>query len=139
MKNFTRFVFAFFLFAATAFAGIAVPPEKLPQPAREFIESNFRHAQIVFAETDDDFDVRLSDGTDIEFRLDGEWTEIKNRAGLALTLLPAPVAQTVAAKFPSVPAIKIEKQRKNFEIELANRIELLIAPDGKLLSQELDD
>ena len=83
---------------------------KLPVAAREMINKHFPQAKVEYIKIEKDlflstsYDVKMSDGIELEFNSKGEWIEIdcKNKA---------------------VPA-KIERDRKGYELTLENGLEV---------------
>ena len=124
-----------------AFADKIVAPETLPQEAKAFIEANFNGATATYVEKEfNQYDVQLSDGTDIDFNGKGEWKSIEARTNpLPASVIPAPVAATVSKTHPQAAIMKIEKENGGYEVKLNNMMELIIGNDGTLKGQKIDD
>ena len=132
------------LMAALAMAGLfadrIVPVDTIPQAAKELIAERFPGRKAQFAKADfNEWDVQLDDGTEIEFTGGGEWKEIKCYAGVPAGVLPQPIADYVSQSYPDVPILKAEKERRGYELQLANRVKMRFDADGRLLRQKFDD
>ncbi len=140
MKKFILSAVTFGLLTAAAQADMPMAPAALPQPAQAFIQQHFKNTGIMYVEQDDDdVEVRLSDGTKIEFYFNGEWKEAKAYGNpLPVTMLPNPVANTLKKEYPQALIIKVEKEWNGYEIKLNNMMKLFIDGNGTLLGQKLD-
>jgi hypothetical protein len=117
---------------------------KDPTPAiQQFVSTYFPKATILLTQRDDgEYEVRLSDGTEIEFTRKGEWKNIDCKHSNIYTsvpaeLIPVEIANYVKASFPNENIIKIDKDRRDWEIELSNRLEIKF--DKKFRILEYDD
>ena len=54
-------------------------------------------------------------------------------------MLPSEITTYVAQNYPNILILKAEKDWKNIEIKLSNRMELYFDTNGKLLGQKYDD
>lgn len=133
MKNPKILLTALFLLIATAVLaddGRPISVDRLPQPARQFIERCFGERKIALAKMEIDFmkksyEVIFSDGCRIEFDSKGNWTEIDCRfSEVPSDALPAPMLSRVKADFPDTFVVKIERDRREYELKLSNRVEL---------------
>ena len=108
---------------------------------KPIIKQNFPNATIVSAETDKqkEFDVHLSDGTEIDFVGNGRWESIKNYSGLSDSLVPNKAAEYIKTSYPNIKIIEIEAEGSNWEIKLQNNRELLFSYDGNFLREKFDD
>lgn len=115
---------------------------QLPQEAKTFISTHFAGVQPSYAKLDDGkYEVRLADGTEVEFSRDGQWDNVdcKYRAvpGTVLALIPAEINNYVAANFPGASIVKIDKEVFGIEIELDNDLDLVFGKKGNFL--RIDD
>lgn len=108
----------------------AIAPEALPDGYKTFLKSSFPGVSIAFVKEDRDFlikkyEVLLTDGTKIEFRVNGDWKEIK-RLGAAIpeNLMPAEALRKVGELFPGSSIVKAEYERKRLEVKLDNGYDL---------------
>jgi uncharacterized protein YuzE len=120
-----------------------IPVEQLPASAKTFVKKYFPQATIEYATKDTEFmgttyEVRLSDGTEVDFDKKGNWDNVdcKTKAVPAL-LVPAAIAQYVKAHYPNTVIVKIDKERGGYEIELSNDLDLKFNSKGKLIG--IDD
>lgn len=125
----------------TAIADKIISPEKLPLEAKDFIETNFKGVAATYTEKDfDGYEVKLSDGTEIDFRNNGEWESVEAHiTPLPVSILPKAVATTVAKTYPQASIMKVEKERSEYEITLNNMMKLYIDKKGILKGQKIDD
>jgi uncharacterized protein YuzE len=120
-----------------------IPVEQLPAPAKTFVKKYFPQATIEYATKDTEFmgttyEVRLSDGTEVDFDKKGNWDNVdcKTKA-VPASLVPAAIAQYVKAHYPNTVIVKIDKERGGYEIELSNDLDLKFNSKGKLIG--IDD
>lgn len=112
----------------------------LPEQAVQFINTHFPDNKIVKIEFEDDeneYEVKLSNGYEIEFDLKGEWTEIESDYNplpkSIIDLLPTDALTYIATKYPRRAIIKIERHNTDYEVELSNSKELIFNKNGKFL------
>ena len=95
----------------------------LPSEARSFIENYFPSADIlsIVQEKEDgrkEYQVKLSDGTDMEFDEDGEWTNIECYfSPLPTGILPANVITKVEELHPEAYINGVEKELGGYVVE----------------------
>ncbi len=117
-----------------------IPVDKLPVPAKAFVEKHFQGKSIVYAEKDGrDYECRLSDGTKVAFNKKGDWKNVdaNDKTAVPAVLVPSAIMQYVASNFPGSIITKIEKERYGYDIELSNDLELKFNHQGALL--RIDD
>ena len=129
------------LSSSMVFADWIVPVTALPQKSRAFINSTFPGVQIWKVERDGGkFEVKLSNGVDIDFYMNGDWKDIDGEwVTIPFSVLPASVANTVKQTYPQAAIIKVEKEWGNYKIKLNNVMELYITASGQLVGQKFDD
>jgi hypothetical protein len=111
---------------------------ELPQAAKTFVELHFPQQTIKYtARDEDDYQVTLDNGVTMEFNLDGSWDEVNgNGADIPASIiefLPASLLGYLSDNYASIPVIRLEMDRSNYEIELSNRVELVFDTDGNFL------
>lgn len=117
-----------------------VSADKLPQQAKDFVAKNFSGKTIQYVEQDfDEFEVQLSDGSEIKFKRNGEWESIKSYNGIPANLLPAGVGTYLSGNFADEKIFEAEKDWNGFEVKLSNRMEVFFDKNGKHLGQKYDD
>lgn len=129
------------LSSSMVFADWIVPVTALPQKSRAFINSTFPGVQIWKVERDGGkFEVKLSNGVDIDFYMNGDWKDIDGGwVTIPFSVLPAAVANTVKQTYPQAAIIEAEKEWGNYKIKLNNFMELYITSNGQLVGQKFDD
>ena len=142
MKKIFASLFLVFLFGTLLFADdIYILPEQLPQNALSFIQKYFPDVNILYAEMDKkDYEVRLSNGVEIEFLRNGELKEIEgNYVAIPFEILPESAANTVRRTYPNTVITKIKVKWNLYEVKLNNMMKLYIDANGQLLGQKFDD
>ncbi len=129
---------------ATSFADdFPVPVDQLPLSVKEFVQNYFPELTIIYAERDNEmggkkYEVRLSDGTKVEFDRKGKWDKVDcNMNAVPQVLVPEAIAAYVQATFPNNVITKIDKERYGYEIELSNDMDLKFNKKGNLIG--IDD
>lgn len=108
-----------------------IQSKQLPKAAQLFLAKHFAGRAVSFAKEDRDFsgttyDVRLADGTELEFTSAGEWKEVDgNHTALPLTFIPAPLVKTIQSQHAGDAIVHIERKRRGYQVELASGLELL--------------
>lgn len=103
-----------------------ISPNKLPNAAKSFIEQYFADQTIVSAEKEMDdgqvvYEVTLSDGTELDFDENGEWTDVdcQNRQ-VPDGIVPEKIRSYVATNYPDNFIVEIEHKYNRYRIELNN-------------------
>ena len=116
-----------------------IPVNQLPEAARKFVEATFPGHAISYATVDVDFakksyEVRLDNGVEIDFDNGGTWDKVDcHYSAVPAHLVPATIAEYVKTNFPGTQIVKIDKERRGFEVELSNDLDLQFNSKGKLL------
>jgi len=138
MKNLILAVAALFAVEAGA-QDRAITASDLPKDAQTFLKQHFKTASVEGAEIDLDgtkktFEVRMSDGTEIEFDSNGIWKEVdaKNKA-IPSEFISSEIRNYLTANYPNQRVTKISKGRRGVEVELMNGTELDFDNDGKFV------
>ena len=96
----------------------------------EFVAKYFPQATVLSVIRDDhEWEVMLSDYTKIDFTLNYEWKKVDCEHSTTYTvvpaeLVPAQISTYVSTSFPNQSIVKIDKDRRDWEIELGNDLEL---------------
>ena len=120
-----------------------IPVNQLPEAAQKFVQATFPGQTISCATVDVDFgsksyEVRLDNFVEIEFDKDGTWDKVDcNYIAVPAELIPTTIAEYVKTNFPGTKIVKIDKERRGFEVELSNNLDLHFNSQGKLL--HIDD
>lgn len=112
----------------------------LPKAAREMIASNFKSAVSV-VKIDKDFgrvseyEVVLADGTEVSFDAAGNWenVEVAKSSEVPSAVVPKGVREYVAANHKGQRVVGIEKERRGYDVELSNGIDMKFSRDGAFL------
>lgn len=116
----------------------------IPAEASAYIKENFASAKIMSIKIEKEllgikeYEVLLTDGTEIEFNPSGEWKQVENKiAFVPMKLLKAPISAYLKQNYPDRKVVSLKKKEKGFEVELDTRLELVFTKDGKFLG--IDD
>lgn len=141
-----RFIAIFTLLVALSFNAMAderpIEPTQLPKSAQEFIAKNFAGTPILSAFVDrdvmdTDYEVRLEDGTKIDFNGRGDWTDITNkRSGIPASIVPHKLTEYTSKHYNGAAILSIERNSHSYEVKLSNGIELIFSLSGKLLGYD---
>ena len=102
----------------------------LPAPAKAFIAEHFGGKTITGVKVDRDgrsvsYDVILSDGTKLEFDQAGEWEEVNTRTyAVPAAIIPVQIRNYVAPKYPGAYIVRIDRDSRDYEIDLSNGVEI---------------
>lgn len=106
--------------------------DKLPENAQQFLTEHFPKAKVAMIKVDrhllkkTDYDVKLVDGTKIEFLNSGKWTSVSRKKGKAVPdgIVPKAIRNYVAKNYPGETITEIEKKSTCYEVELSAGVEL---------------
>lgn len=118
----------------------AVPFESLPKNAKAFVTTNFPDMTVPFAKAEIfEYEIRLMDGSEIEFTKDGELKKIDMEHSVipsgVLAGLPGGISSYLDSTFPGIAAEKLERTIfGSYKIELVNDVELRFNSKGVLRS-----
>jgi hypothetical protein len=96
----------------------------------KFVQQYFPKANVLMVNEEwDEYEVRLSDGTQIEFTRKPEWKKIDCEhstiyPNVPAKLVPEQITNYLNSNFPNQSIVKIEKKRRGWEIELNNELEI---------------
>lgn len=103
----------------------------LPQAAQKFLTEYFPKSKVSMVKTDKhllkktDYDVKLVNGTKIEFNNAGKWTSVDcKKSAVPDGIIIRPIRTYVKNNYPNAKIVKIEKTSSKYEIELSNDVEL---------------
>ncbi|MBQ8361731.1 MAG: PepSY-like domain-containing protein [Bacteroidaceae bacterium] len=112
----------------------------LPAEAREFIKTQFPSTSISYLKVDkgmfngNSYEVRLADGTELDFNSKGEWTEIDcEPRAVPSTVIPETISQYMKQHYARQRIVKIERSRKGYELKLENDLEVDFDTYGNFL------
>ena len=118
-----------------------IPKEQLPAAAQTFIQKTFPGQTVSYAKIDFDgrktYEVRLSNGTEVEFDKNGTWDKVDcNYSAVPANLVPANIATYVKSSFPGATIVKIDKERYGYDVELSNDIDLKFNYQGMIIGMD---
>lgn len=116
----------------------------LPKTAQTFLSKNFK-SDVSYIKIDKtlgyvhDYEVVLTDGTEISFEKDGNWDNVETPGDMAVPaqIVPKAISSYVAKNFPGQHIVKIDKERYGYDIELQSGLDLVFDKAGKL--KRIDD
>ncbi len=117
---------------------------QLPAAARTSIEANFPGCTISYIAIDKEFlggpsyEVRLSNGCEVDFDKNGAWKEVdcKHVQAVPDGYVPAKILAYVKQHFPTEKIQKIDKDRRDYELELSNDLDLKFDLKGNFLRMD---
>ena len=130
MKRFVFLLFSVTLIVSSAWADrkdvVTDDISKLPPAARTFIQKHFPNIPVSYLKIEKEFfsktyDVILTNGYDLEFDEDGAWIEIDcNKDSVPADIIPKKIYQYYKNKFAQYKIIKVEKEKKEYQIKLSS-------------------
>ena len=134
MKKILSLLVALVFTATSAFAFIdsyTVSRKDLPEDAQEMLSKYFPKAKVSLIKVDrhllkkTDYDVRLTNGTTVEFTNKGKWTSVTSKSkALPDDLIPAAIRKYVAKNYSDVKIVSIHKRNAGYDIGLSDEITL---------------
>lgn len=114
-------------------------PADLPAAARAELKKSFK-AEISLIKIDKDllstdYEVVLTDGTEVKFDSKGNWQEVECRADKSVpdAYVPAATRQWLAKNHKGVKVVGIEKTSRGYEAQLSNGLEAKFDAAGRFL------
>ena len=120
---------------------VVVNSSTLPAAAKTLISTHFPAATIRLVEKKNSastngtiYDVSLSNGFEIDFDINGNWTEIDGGTlAIPNALIPAKIATYVTANYPNLFITQIDNEKTYTDVELSNDVELVFDTQGNFL------
>lgn len=103
---------------------------QLPEKAKTFLSTYFPTSKTSLIRKEIDlteisYDVIFTDGSKVEFDRKGDWTEVDCLAvPLPPGVVPKAIAELVKTQYPDAKITKIERDHREYEVKLTNRVEL---------------
>lgn len=129
--------------AAWPDTGKPIQTDRLPQQAQIFIKKFFPTAKVAMVKMETEllnksYEVVFTNGDQLEFDKKGAWTEVNCKYNsVPADAVPEQIRQYVADNYPDAKVLKMEKDRKVYEIELSNGWE--VAFDSKFNVIDIDN
>mgnify|MGYP003194589192 FL=1 len=103
---------------------------QLPTVSQQIIKKHFSGKKVAMAKQETgllekNYEVVFTSGEKIEFDKRGAWKEIDCKlSAVPAKLIPAKIASYLKANYPGVKVLKLEKDNNEYEVDLANGIEI---------------
>lgn len=144
MKNKIILLVSLFGFIISANAQKKIEASELPKPAQEFLKKHFSNTSVDIAKKDAEhgekgYEVKLKDGTEVEFWKDGSYREVDgDDKPIPTAFIPQSVKDYVAKNHPNEKITHIDYGHKDLDVDLTNKIDLEFTKEGKILKDEKD-
>lgn len=131
-------------FAISACAQKKIQTSELPKPAQEFLQQHFSHTTVDIAKKDAEhgekgYEVKLKDGTEVEFWKDGSYREVDGGNNpIPTAFIPQSIKDYVAKNYPNEKITHIDYGHKDVDVDLTNKIDLEFTKDGKFIKGDKD-
>lgn len=145
MKKRIFLAIASLVFAISANAQKKIEVTELPKPAQDFLKKHFGYTIVELAKKDAEhgekgYEVKLKDGTEVEFWKDGSYREVDGGdKPIPTTFIPDAILEYVEKKHPNEKITHIDYGHKDLDVDLTNNIDLEFTKDGKILKDKKDD
>lgn len=140
MKKFIA-LFAAAALALTAFAE-NISPNQVPNSLRQFVTTHYgKNVTITKAERDRksggfEYEVKLSNGAEIEYGISDEWLEIEDFNGVPEAIVGQTITTHVKQHHPNATIVKIEREYPGFKVKLSNGVKLIYDRAGAFLRHD---
>ena len=130
--------------AITAFVSCGEKPvaaDNLPQKAKTFLSTYFPGIEVVSVIKDNDgYDVDLIDGTDVDFRKNGEWKNVDCEGRpVPVGFFPTGITTYVAEHYPMTFIEDIQFDHNRYEVGLNDPIDVDLIFDANGNFVRIDD
>lgn len=104
--------------------------DQLPQSAQQFIKTHFGDSKVAIAKMETDwfdksYDIIFTDGNKLEFDKQGNWKEINCKySAVPVSVIPEQIQKYVTENYPGAQVLKIERDKRDYEVKLSNKWEL---------------
>lgn len=135
--------------AIIPFDKYSINREDLPVTAQEMLNEHFPKAKVSMIKVDRhllkkaDYDVKLTNGTKIEFNNKGKWTLVDcKKKSVPETLIPKNIKSNAERKYPGEKIIRIRRSSLYYTVGLKNgknlKYDLLGIFQGEITPQEVE-
>ena len=113
--------------------------DQMPEVAQAFHKQFFANKVPLVVTVDwDDYTIRYESGEKVEFDKQGNWKEIDCRSSLVpVELIPEQIKANIQATFPNAIILKIDRNRRGYEVKLNNGLEVEFSPTFQVI--DIDD
>lgn len=145
MKRIILSLTALIMAAGVAFADNDKPitVDQLPATAKQFITDYFPDVKVSYAKIDKEifsksYEIIFTNGNKVEFDAKGEWKEVDCKfTQVPEGIIPQQIKDYVSSNYQDAKIVKIDRDRRDYEVKLSNRLELKF--DLKFNLIEIDD
>ncbi|MGM0934436.1 MAG: PepSY-like domain-containing protein [Bacteroidota bacterium] len=121
--------------------GLAQTEEQVSAEISVWLSEHFSNESIMDMHVDlddqeDAYEVKMSDGSEIEFDVEGHPTSIKSKKGFWPEALPENIANYLNTNHKDVKVIKYKKEEDGYEVKLANGTELEFDSNGQVTEED---
>lgn len=115
---------------------------QLPQAAQTLVKKHFAGKQVSYVKEDKEltsttYEVRLSDGTEIDFDSKGNWKDIDGKhQAIPEALLPIVVRKSLAEAHKGERVLQIERKRTGYEVKLSSGLEVRLNKQGVIVGYD---
>jgi hypothetical protein len=142
----TRIILATLLlgFVISGNAQKKIETTELPQASQDFLKKYFSHTTVVTAKKDAEhgekgYEVKLKDGTEVEFWKNGSYREVDGDGKpIPTDFIPKSIQDYVAKNYPNEKITHIDYGHKDLDVDLTNKIDLEFTKEGKFIKSEKD-
>ena len=126
-------------FSAKADHDQVITFDQMPEVAQALHKQYFASKVPLVVTVDwDDYTIRYESGEKVEFDKQGNWKEIDCRASqVPVELIPEEIKANIAATFPGAIILKIDRNRRGYEVKLNNGLEVEYSPTFQVI--DIDD
>lgn len=126
-------------FQAKADHDQVIPFNQMPEAAQAFLKQHFANKVPLVVTVDwDDYTIRYESCEKVEFDKNGNWKEIDCRSSIVPTeLIPEEIKTNIASTFPGAVILKIDRNRRGYEVKLNNGLEVEYSPTFQVI--DIDD
>lgn len=113
--------------------------DQMPEAAQALLKQYFANKVPLVVTVDwDDYTIRYESGEKVEFDKNGNWKEIDCRSSIVPTeLIPKEIKTNIASTFPGAVILKIDRNRRGYEVKLDNGLEVEYSPTFQVI--DIDD
>lgn len=111
---------------------------KLPAKAQTCLK--YFDAPVAYIEIDNEgiggrtYEVRLTDGTEIDFDKKGEWIDVDCKSkSVPKEIIPTSIANYVKANYPNEFVTHIDRDSRGYDVELSNHLDLKFDASGNFI------
>ena len=123
-------------FSAKADHDQVITLDQMPEVAQALHKQYFAGKVPLVVTVDwDDYTIRYESGEKVEFDKQGNWKEIDCRTSqVPVELIPEEIKANIAATFPGAIILKIDRNRRGYEVKLNNGLEVEYSPTFQVIN-----